>query len=98
MESKNSIPENPKSLTPFEISQAIGCSLSHVSRLIHRLNLKHDRKGFKKKSYALADVKRLQACLTPKKIEVTFEPEIVKYYPLKTIETYYIYESKMNTL
>jgi hypothetical protein len=68
--------------------------------LAHRLNLKHDRSELKRNSYsyAPADVERMRACLTPSKIEATFEPEIVKYYPLKTIETYYIYESKMNTL
>ena len=29
-------------------------------------------------------------------IKEQFEKEIEKYYPMKTIETFYIYESKMN--
>ena len=52
--------------------------------------------------YRLVDKKRIRPYQIIKGVNFyhkrQFVKEIIKYYPIKTIETFYIYESKINKL
>lgn len=73
----------------IEISEILGISLKSTKNKISILGIKKHRTINRNSFYTLEQVLEI-------KNKTTRVKETIKYYPLKTIETFYIYESKMN--
>ena len=72
-----------------DIAQISGYSLPHIYYTIHKKKIKENCILKRKKYYTEEQISEIL-----RKNTVVIE----KYYPLKTTETFYIYESKMNGL
>ena len=75
----------------ISISKILGISLKSTRNKISVLGIKKTRTFNRNSFYTIEQV------LEMKNKDVKSKA-IIKYYPLKTIETFYIYESKMNTI
>lgn len=79
--------------TTKEVSQEIGLGTNAIVKRAKRLGIKKRRNKllFNKSEYKeIVNYKRKGL---PSKLVYL---EVIKYYPLKTTETFYIYESKIN--
>ena len=67
-----------------EIAELTKLSFSAVYERIRKLNIKHVKIKDKNRVYNYDQVMQIKG------------NNIIKYYPIKTHDTYYIYQSKMN--
>ena len=79
-----------KLYTCLEISDLLGISIKAVYNKIASLHIKCVKYKDRHSLYAYNDVLKMKS----KQRTIPID----KYYPMKTIETYYIFQSKLNTL
>lgn len=75
--------------TVIEISEYLDKSVSQIYNTVHQLKIQPDKCIKRINHYNTENLFKIKEWLAR-------IPENIKYYPLKTTETFYIYESKIN--
>lgn len=83
--------------TSKEVSELLSISKRTVSRRCSILKLGHTGRKFRFDETDFNLIKNYKRINATKPIKNT-SSKVFKYYPVKTIETFYIYESKLNTI
>lgn len=75
--------------TVIEISEMLHVTVNTIYKAVYELQMEKDAVINKKNYYTALQVNTI-------KHHISLRPENIKFYPIKTIETFYIYESKIN--
>lgn len=73
----------------IEMAELLNVTVNVVYKAVHELQMVRSSSDKKKYLYSMEQYMQL-------KEHVRVRPEGLKYYPIKTTETFYIYQSSMN--
>jgi len=81
--------------TTFNLSQEIGISTVAITQRAIKLHIKKTGNSYKFNEKESEEIRGYKRKVEIPKVVVL---ETIKHYPLKTTETFYIYESKINNM